>query len=99
VNKYVGSQLYFLTKSRPQQPIHYLAPIRFAYMSLSPSTVVSQSFPIDSFLTRILGGRAFKWEAEKSTGFTEWWENTDWAAKLRDNLAKDVQGRSNISPP
>ena len=47
----------------------------------------------------ILRGTAFKWEVEKSTGFTEWWETTDWAAKLRDNLAKDVQGRSNISPP
>jgi len=68
-------------------------------MSLSPSTVVSQSFPIDSSLTRILGGTAFKWEAEKTIGFTEWWETTDWAAKLRDNLAKNVQGRSNISPP
>jgi len=41
----------------------------------------------------------FKWEAEKSTGFTEWWETNDWAAKLRDNLAKDLQGWSNISPP
>jgi len=68
-------------------------------MSLSPSTVVSQSFPIDSSLTRILGGTAFKWEAKKLTGFTKWWETTNWAAKLRDNLAKDVQGRSNISPP
>jgi len=68
-------------------------------MSLSPSTVVSQSFPIESSLTRILGGTAFKWEAEKSTGFTEWWQTTDWAAKLRDNLAKDVQGRSIMGPP
>jgi len=68
-------------------------------MSLSPSTTVSQLFPINSSLIRILGGTAFKWEAEKSTGFTEWWETTEWAAKLRDNLTKDVQGRSNISPP
>jgi len=67
-------------------------------MFLSSSTIGSRSFLIDSSLTRILGGTAFKWEAEKSTGFTEWCLTTDRAAKLSDNLAKDVQGWRNISP-
>lgn len=64
-------------------------------MSLSP---VRHSSPKVSTLTRILGGTAFLWQPEHSVPFDDWWETTEWAAKLRDNLAKERRS-NHINPP
>ena len=68
-------------------------------MSTSGSVPVHQSSAMASTLTRILGGTAIQWEAEKSADFNEWWETTDWAGKLRDNLAKPGMPNKNMNAP
>lgn len=64
-------------------------------MSLSPTVPNCHVSPMESTLTRILGGTAFQWEAEKAGDFNEWWETTPWAIKLCENLEKDILLRSN----
>jgi len=49
-------------------------------------------------LTRILGGTAFRWEAEKADEFNKWWETTEWAIKLDKNLSQET-GSNSINLP
>jgi len=62
------------------------------------SILVNNPAPMTSILTGILGGTAFRWEAEKADEFNKWWETTEWAIKLDENLSQETRSNS-INPP
>ena len=67
-------------------------------MSAPASILVNNPAQMTSTLTRILGGTAFRWEAEKADEFNKWWETTEWAIKLDKNLSQETRSNS-INPP
>jgi hypothetical protein len=66
------------------------------YWSISvPASILVNNPPqMTSTLTRILGGTAFRWEAEKADKFNKWWETTEWAIKLDKNLSQETRSNS-----
>jgi len=67
-------------------------------MPAPASILVNNPAPMTSTLTRILGGTAFRWKAEKADEFNKWWETTEWAIKLEKNLSQEARSNS-INPP
>jgi len=59
-------------------------------MSAPASILVNNPAPKTSTLTRILGGTAFRWEAEKADEFNKWWETIELAIKLDKNLSQET---------
>jgi len=67
-------------------------------MSAPTSILVNNPAPMTFTLSRILGGTAFRLEAEKADEFNKWWKTTEWAIKLDKNLFQETRSNS-INPP